>query len=86
MAPRNQFPLRSAGSSPVHYFSITPSDDDDLEQIPQAIWVGVAGDIALLGHDGNSEVFPNVPVGYFIAAPVRVLDTGTTASGLVGAV
>lgn len=85
MAPRTQFPYPDATSSPTKWFAITPDDDNDLTSAVRAIWVGNGGDIALMGSDGNSEVFENVANGYLlIASPARVLATGTTATGLIG--
>lgn len=85
MAPRTQFPYRDATSSPVDWFAITPDDDTDLPQAVRAIWVGTGGNLALQGADGNVETFANVPDGYlFIASPARVMDTGTTATDLIG--
>lgn len=85
MAQKDQFPSRSAGASPREWFAITPDDDVDLEQIPQAIWVGTGGNIALMGSDGNVEIKKNVQSGYhLIASPVRVMETGTTAQDLIG--
>lgn len=87
MAPRDQFPSRSAGAAPRQYFAVTPSDTVDLAQIPQAIWIGSAGNLAVVGGDGNSVVFQSLAAGqYWIGAPSRVLATGTTATNLIGVV
>lgn len=86
MPQRDQFPSRSAGASPREWFSITPDDDNDLAQVPQAIWVGVGGDLVLQGRDGHVEPFKNVPNGFlFIGSPVRVMQA-TTATFLKGMV
>ena len=85
MAQRDQYPARRPGASPREYFAITPADQD-LPQIPQAIWVGIGGDLVLQGADGQTATFKNVPTGYlFIASPVRVL-AATSATFLVGEV
>lgn len=86
MAPRDQFPARAAGASPRQWFPITPDNANDLPQIPQAIWVGVTGNLCVVGNDGVEATIPNVPVGYWIGSPSRVKATGTTASSLFGAV
>ena len=85
MAIRDLYPARRPGASPRDFFPITPADQD-LPQIPQAIWVGGGGDLVLQGADGQAATFKNVPTGYlFIASPVRVL-AATTATLLVGEV
>ena len=46
--------------------AITPSDAVDLIDVPKALWVGVAGDIAgtgASGTDGVAFTYKNVPVG-----------------------
>lgn len=87
MPQRDQFPARGAGASPREFFAITPSDTEDLPQIPQAIWVGTAGDLEIVDSTGETVVIPDVPGGqYWIGAPVRVKAANTTASGLIGAV
>jgi hypothetical protein len=89
MPQRDQFPARAAGGSPREWFTITPDDNADLPQIPQAIWVGTGGDIALMGSDGQVKVFKNAQAGtYLVASPVRVMGagSGTTASNLLGVV
>ena len=65
--------------------TITPSDGADLEFVTRAIWVGVAGNVAIIGaddEDGESIVIQNVPVGQWVVQARRVLASGTTASGL----
>lgn len=66
--------------------AITKSDDDDLANAVRAIYVGGAGNVALIpvGQD-DSVVFQGVQAGTWL--PVRtkkVLATGTTATALVG--
>jgi hypothetical protein len=85
MAQLNKFPYRSQTSAAVEFFEITPDDDADLPEVPRAIYVGVSGDIALVGKAGTDPVLHrSVPVGPFLVAPSRVMETGTTATGLVG--
>lgn len=59
--------------------------DADLGLDLRAIYVGVTGDIAMIGEDGHEEVFPAVAGGVEHALrPRKVLTTGTTATGLIG--
>lgn len=88
MAPRNQFPFRGSLTSAVEFFAITPADDADVEQVPRAIYVGGGGDLTVIAQGGGDPVtFKAVPGGQtLVISPARVLDTGTTATDLVGLV
>lgn len=71
--------------------AITPDDENDLPTYARAIWVGTAGDIAVLGRDGggdpaNAEVLKNVPAGLWKFYVRRVLKTGTTATDLIACI
>lgn len=55
--------------------------DADFTDTPQAVLVGVAGDLACVGEDGNEEILP-VVAGYNPIRPRRINTTGTTATGL----
>lgn len=64
--------------------SVTPSDVTDLAVPSMGIWVGVTGNISVQMYGaGNTQIFTNVPVGYFSVQCTRVNATGTTATGLV---
>lgn len=70
-------------------FTITPDDNNDLPRVTRAIWVGVAGDIAVTLFDTEFSgatplVYKAVPVGWFPVEAVRVHLTNTTASELIG--
>lgn len=68
-------------------FAVTPSDGADLSVCARAIYVGGAGDIAIVTLAGNTVVFPGVPAGTTLACSARrVRATGTTATGIVGLV
>jgi hypothetical protein len=71
---------------PRHFVAITPSDSVEVDLV--GIYVGVAGNIALLGRGdppGGQVTLTNVPAGTTIQASIRrVYATGTTATGLVG--
>lgn len=68
---------------------ITPSDSTDIPrnaagEFPAAIYVGVTGNISIVGADGQAATFQNVPVGPLPVRARRINATGTTASGLIG--
>lgn len=64
--------------------TITPSDVTVLSQPSRAVWVGVAGNLAVRMHDGTSLTFVGVSAGSLLPLRVdQVLSTGTTASSIV---
>lgn len=75
----------SASAPATRTASITPHDSNALPDIPKAIYVGGAGDIAMRGMNGGSDqIWKNVPAGSilpFRASHVRA--TGTTATLLL---
>ena len=61
---------------------ITPNDSANIPGgIPDAILVGAAGDVRMMGEDGNVETLP-LGEGIQPLSPTRVYATGTTATGL----
>jgi len=68
------------------YFPVVPSDTVPLAHPLIRLYVGVAGDITVLGyHDTQPVTFSAVPAGWFnLPVPiVQVMQTGTTAANLV---
>lgn len=65
--------------------AIAPSNSTDLPLgVCAAVWVGVTGDVAIIAEDDTDAVtWTNVPVGFLIVRAKRVLETGTTATGLI---
>lgn len=63
--------------------SIIPSDSDDLQFLPVAIYVGSAGTVALVRRD-NTVVNVHLIEGYHPIRPKRINATGTTATHLMG--
>jgi hypothetical protein len=63
--------------------AVTPSDSETIPY-PRAIYVGVAGDVAVTmkGKTG-SVVFKSAPVGILPIRPVQILATGTTATDIL---
>lgn len=77
---------RSLTSPPEDAASITPGDaGSELSQVTRALYVGVAGDLALLMQGGATVILRGVPSGSFLPLRVRqVLAAGTSADGIVG--
>ena len=66
-------------------FAITPNDSTDFTHTARAVYVGVAGDVAVETVEGSTVTFVGAAAGSIL--PVRckkVLSTGTTATSLVG--
>jgi hypothetical protein len=68
----------------VDLFPITPSDSVSQGNF-RSLWVGTAGNIRLTTLRGTTVDIVNVPVGFLPVCGQRVWATGTTASGLLGA-
>jgi hypothetical protein len=70
--------------------AITPSDTDNIPQpagrsYTEAVYVGSAGDVALVTQGGDVVTFVGVPAGTILPINVvRVNDTNTSADDLVG--
>lgn len=65
--------------------AVTPADGSDLDPIPRALWVGTAGNVAIIAADDSSAVtLSNVPAGAVLSVRAkRVMSTNTTASNIV---
>lgn len=78
----------SAGNntSPAMGFATIASSDTVNNPIMfRAIYVGGGGDISILGPSGNAATFVAVPQGTILPVMcVRVNQTGTTASSMIG--
>ena len=75
----------SAGlESPAsRHYSVTPADGTDLDPRPRALRIGGAGNIAIR-DEGGTDITYTVTAGEVMTIrAVRVLDTGTTAIGIV---
>lgn len=69
--------------------TITPSDSTDLSEVPKALYVGGAGDVAMIGVDAPAAAtgvtWKAVPAAALLPTrPRRVLATGTTATAILG--
>lgn len=64
--------------------AVTPNDGADLPGAPcKALWIGVAGTVALIAADDTASVTLNCPQGLLPIRARRVLATGTTATSIV---
>ena len=67
---------------PKNARAVTPSDTTELFGV--ALYVGGAGNVALLTEGGDTVTFSSVPAGTTIVQRfTKVLSTGTTATNLV---
>jgi hypothetical protein len=70
-----------------HAESVAPSDVADLKHVTSAIYVGVAGDLALImanDPDFAPVVFKAVPAGTVLQVQARrVMNTNTSATNIV---
>lgn len=63
---------------------ITPSDADDLPNVPRAIYIGTAGNVKVQMVSGHTVTLSNVQAGVIYPIRVRkVFATDTTADALV---
>lgn len=66
------------------WVAVTPHDSNNLPAGCRGIYVGGAGNVALVGDNGTAVTFTAVPVGTFLpCGPVRVNNTNTTATLMV---
>jgi hypothetical protein len=68
----------------ARFVAVTPSDTTDLAAGPaRGLYVGVAGDVALVGLDDAAVVFKALPVGLHKVIFRRVNATATAATNMV---
>jgi hypothetical protein len=66
--------------------AVTPADDADLPVPAKALFLGAAGDLAIVpvaSPDGAAVTLKNHPIGYVAVQTRRVLAAGTTAAHIV---
>ncbi|QRM53919.1 hypothetical protein [Sinorhizobium sp. BG8] len=69
----------------THAFAITPDDGTDLPAATRALYIGRGGDLSVVMLSGDAVSFVNLVAGAIVPLRAsRVLETGTTAEGLVG--
>lgn len=75
---------KTADSCASNAFSITPADAD-MSTPARALYVGGAGNVAVVTTGGDSVTFVGVAAGTVLPVSVRrVSSTGTTATSIVG--
>ena len=68
----------------ITYEAVTPSDSTDLTTLARAIYVGGAGNVVAVQHDGTAVTFTAVPAGTVLPIAVRRINsTSTTAAAIV---
>ena len=66
----------------VTYAAITPSDTVDLTKgVCDSIYVGTAGDVAVVDRDGTAVTFGAVPAGTVLPVKALRVNATNTASG-----
>jgi len=82
----NPEPNASGGlSSPsTHAAAVTPDDDNDLTYVTRGLFVGGAGNVAVITMGGDTVTFTGVVAGSILPIRVnRVKATGTTATDIM---
>ena len=70
-----------------HVFPVTPSDATDLTEAVRALYIGSGGTVSLRTVSGATATFLSVAAGSILPVRAdRVLQTGTTATDIVGVV
>lgn len=66
-------------------FAVTPNDSTNLAQPARALWIGGAGNVAVVLNNGGAAVtFQNVPSGSLLPVQAfRVMSTNTTATNIL---
>jgi hypothetical protein len=71
-------------SSAIHGAAVTPHDDNDLDYVTRAIYVGGTGNINVTMDGGETVILVAVQRGTMLPLRVtRVLATDTTATAIV---
>lgn len=73
----------TALASIENWYPVTPSDSADLPTRPRMVTVAVGGVVRMVGADGTAADFTFMDGQDRAASPVRILATGTTATGIV---
>jgi len=64
--------------------AVTPSNSVNLPTASKRLWIGGAGNVALVTVGGASVTYNNVPAGtYLYVRAAQVLATGTTATNII---
>lgn len=87
-APIDNFSdMRGGVTGPAErLFAITPDNSTDLAYVTRGLYVGVSGNVAVHDVYGTATTLVGLAAGVFHPIRVRrVLVTGTTVTGIVGA-
>ncbi len=68
--------------SATRWTSVTPSDSTITNY--RAVWINNAGNLAVRDANGNDETFTVTAGTLLPIQPIRILSTGTTATGILG--
>lgn len=63
--------------------AVTPHDTNPLPNASRALWIGVAGNVAVKMVGGQTVTFVGVPIGWLDIRADVVLAAGTTATSIV---
>ena len=77
---------KHSNGSAVRYKAVAPSDDavGNFENLARRLWIGTAGDVAVVDELGDVTLFKSVPSGYELRVICsRVNANGTTAANIV---
>lgn len=87
MAATNRFShqVSSLGDPASYAVAVTPNNDADLAHITRGLWVGGAGNVAvILENDTDAVTLAGVGAGTLLPIRVkRVMSTNTTATLIV---
>ncbi|MGC8518471.1 MAG: spike base protein, RCAP_Rcc01079 family [Steroidobacteraceae bacterium] len=85
MAANDRFPGADDLLSPaLNALEVTPSNTAALPFLSKRLWVGGAGNVALLTAGGQSVIYAGVPAGtYLNVRTAQVMATNTTATNIV---
>lgn len=68
-------------------FSVSPNDATDLQEVTRALYIGSTGDVAVIMKGGGEVTYFGLAAGQLMPVRVvRVKDTGTTATNILGLV
>lgn len=71
-------------SPAAHAAAVSPSDSADLANASKRLWVGGAGNVALITVGGETVTYNSVPAGTYLKVRAsRVKATGTTATNII---
>jgi hypothetical protein len=72
------------GEPAVHAAAITPNDGAELTYVTRAVYVGGAGNLAVVMYAGETVTFTGVPAGSLLPIRVKqVLSSSTTATTIL---